>query len=813
MGASWFVARDRLLPRRRVRPEEELAGHVAALLALGVVGLLVVATNPFALLFLLPSLHAWLWLPQVRARPLPARLGVLLVGFAGPALLHLVVRRPVRPRLRRSLVHRLAVHRRLRAGRCGRDRAGLARGSGAAHGADRRALHPVSERGGARAARADPHGDPAASSSRSADAGASPTSSGTPRAADSPTYAEPRRSQRTAAPAGSSPIPRGTCTSASAPAARTIMCDSWPETGSSTVSSRSTRDRARTSSSRASFCRSGDASRPGSKRGSGSAQPLQRAQRGLDEQLAADERRHRVPRQPEHERLAAHAERHRLPRLDRDAPEDLLDPELGLDPPHEVVRPDRDSARRHEDVRGQTALERLPERRLVVGDGRQHLCRGADGGERGREHDGVRLVHLTGSERLARTRELRPGRQHRDARQPAATNVRDAGGGKRAELRRAETHARLDHDDARSNVAAARTNVRTRRNTLRHVDAVVMLDNILDGDDGVRSVGHDAAGRDRHRLAGSERTRGRTAGGDLLHHGQRPRHVGGADGEAVHRGARERRQVDDRARRPRPSPARRARSIATVSAASARARASTFACASSNVSRSDTSTAAAARFPSAAASSSAPAAAAVVVAGGTVGVVVAGGGVVRVAGRRTAGGGRRRLRRRRPRRRPGGGRAVRAAVLVLAVPRRPHRLRQRAAGTERRAACRPRSPCRDARSTRGTSARTRRSRARSASGSRRSDSRSTRSPRAAACSRRTTRPRSCPSCPSCPRRCARTDARPSRCRSSMFCSSTCVTVDATQSGITRSRCGLPQPTSVSVLPFGSTTFVIAIGFE
>lgn len=87
IGASWFVARDRLLPRRHVRPEEELAGHVAALLALGVVGLLVVATNPFALLFLLPCLHAWLWLPQVRARALPARLGVLLVGFAGPALL------------------------------------------------------------------------------------------------------------------------------------------------------------------------------------------------------------------------------------------------------------------------------------------------------------------------------------------------------------------------------------------------------------------------------------------------------------------------------------------------------------------------------------------------------------------------------------------------------------------------------------------------------------------------------------------------------------------------------------------------------
>jgi len=87
LGASWLVARDRLLPRRKIRPEEELAGHVAALLALGVVGLLVVATNPFALIFLLPSLHAWLWLPQVRARPFPARIAVLLIGFAGPALL------------------------------------------------------------------------------------------------------------------------------------------------------------------------------------------------------------------------------------------------------------------------------------------------------------------------------------------------------------------------------------------------------------------------------------------------------------------------------------------------------------------------------------------------------------------------------------------------------------------------------------------------------------------------------------------------------------------------------------------------------
>jgi len=85
--AGWLVARDRLLPRRRVRPEEDLAGHTGALLALGVVALLFAATNPFALVFLLPSLHAWLWLPQIRSRAAWLRAAVFAAGLAGPALL------------------------------------------------------------------------------------------------------------------------------------------------------------------------------------------------------------------------------------------------------------------------------------------------------------------------------------------------------------------------------------------------------------------------------------------------------------------------------------------------------------------------------------------------------------------------------------------------------------------------------------------------------------------------------------------------------------------------------------------------------
>jgi hypothetical protein len=84
---AWLVARPRLVPRRSVGPDEQLEGETAALLALAVVSLLVLATNPFALIFFLPALHAWLWLPQIRGARAPVRLAVLLVGLLGPALL------------------------------------------------------------------------------------------------------------------------------------------------------------------------------------------------------------------------------------------------------------------------------------------------------------------------------------------------------------------------------------------------------------------------------------------------------------------------------------------------------------------------------------------------------------------------------------------------------------------------------------------------------------------------------------------------------------------------------------------------------
>ena len=84
---GWLVARQRLVPRRPVTAEERLAGDTAALIGLAIVALLVVATNPFALLFFLPALHAWIWLPQSRRGRPPARVVFFLLGLVGPALI------------------------------------------------------------------------------------------------------------------------------------------------------------------------------------------------------------------------------------------------------------------------------------------------------------------------------------------------------------------------------------------------------------------------------------------------------------------------------------------------------------------------------------------------------------------------------------------------------------------------------------------------------------------------------------------------------------------------------------------------------
>jgi hypothetical protein len=84
---GWLVARQRLVPRRPIGTDEQLAGATVALLGLGIVSLLVLATNPFALIFFLPAMHAWLWLPQVQSSRAPTRAVLFLIGLVGPLLI------------------------------------------------------------------------------------------------------------------------------------------------------------------------------------------------------------------------------------------------------------------------------------------------------------------------------------------------------------------------------------------------------------------------------------------------------------------------------------------------------------------------------------------------------------------------------------------------------------------------------------------------------------------------------------------------------------------------------------------------------
>ncbi len=57
-----------------------------SLLALGGVAIATAAISPYALLFVVPSLYAWLWLPQIDARRGWLRDGLYGIGLVGPAL-------------------------------------------------------------------------------------------------------------------------------------------------------------------------------------------------------------------------------------------------------------------------------------------------------------------------------------------------------------------------------------------------------------------------------------------------------------------------------------------------------------------------------------------------------------------------------------------------------------------------------------------------------------------------------------------------------------------------------------------------------
>jgi hypothetical protein len=81
---GWLILRRRLGPAADAADaEERLAGLVVALALTGaMVGVLAVV-QPYALLFVLPSLYAWLWLPLEGSAAV--RIALFTVGLAGPA--------------------------------------------------------------------------------------------------------------------------------------------------------------------------------------------------------------------------------------------------------------------------------------------------------------------------------------------------------------------------------------------------------------------------------------------------------------------------------------------------------------------------------------------------------------------------------------------------------------------------------------------------------------------------------------------------------------------------------------------------------
>ena len=83
-AAAWLVARRPLAPATPVRPTDRLAGYAVGLAWLGVVAVVAAIGKPYALVLVLPSLYAWLWLPVQTWRP--ATFALYGLGLAGPLL-------------------------------------------------------------------------------------------------------------------------------------------------------------------------------------------------------------------------------------------------------------------------------------------------------------------------------------------------------------------------------------------------------------------------------------------------------------------------------------------------------------------------------------------------------------------------------------------------------------------------------------------------------------------------------------------------------------------------------------------------------
>lgn len=83
---GWWRAHRILAPGAAPVAAEVLAGYAVSLLALGAIAIATALINPYALLFVLPSLYTWLWLPRVGVRSGWARDCLYGLGLTGIAL-------------------------------------------------------------------------------------------------------------------------------------------------------------------------------------------------------------------------------------------------------------------------------------------------------------------------------------------------------------------------------------------------------------------------------------------------------------------------------------------------------------------------------------------------------------------------------------------------------------------------------------------------------------------------------------------------------------------------------------------------------
>jgi len=82
----WLRSRARALGRGPARGEDELAAYTVAFLALLLVAAGTALVSPYSLVFVIPSLYTWLWLPQLGRTPDWVTDALFGAGLVGPVL-------------------------------------------------------------------------------------------------------------------------------------------------------------------------------------------------------------------------------------------------------------------------------------------------------------------------------------------------------------------------------------------------------------------------------------------------------------------------------------------------------------------------------------------------------------------------------------------------------------------------------------------------------------------------------------------------------------------------------------------------------